>query len=142
MSAEDNKNLIRRYREIHNKGNLAELDKIVAKDIVSHNVLPGLPPGPEGAKAAHQVFLASFPDLQGTTEDLIAEGDKVMERYTVRGTHKGPFMGAPATGKKFAVETIAIFRIANGKIVEQWGMNDAAGLMAQLGLAPAPGPAK
>ena len=92
---------------------------------------------------SHQIFLGSFSDLQTTTEDLFAEGDKVVERYTARGTHTGEFMGAPPTGKKFAVESIVIYRFANGKIVEMWGLNDSQGLMTQLGLMPAPGqPAK
>ena len=143
MSAEDNKAIVRKYRAIHNQNNLDALDAIVAQDLVSHSALPGLPPGLAGGKMAHQGFLASFPDTQTTTEDLIAEGDKVVERYTARGTHKGDFMGAPPTGKKFSIESIVIFRFANGKIVEMWGLNDGQALMMQLGLMPAPGqPAK
>ena len=139
MSAEENKAIVRKYREAHNKNNLDALDAIVAKDLISHNALPGLPPGLEGGKMAHQGFLAAFPDTQATTEDLVAEGDRVVERYTARGTHKGPFMGAPATGKQFSIESISIYRIANGKIVEHWGEHDGVGLMMQLGLMPAPG---
>lgn len=134
MSTETNKALVRRYRAIHNTNKLDALDEIVAKDLVSHNSLPGLPPGLEGGKMAHFGFLESFPDLQTTTEDLIAEGDKVVERYTARGTNKGSFMGAPPTGKKFETESMSIYRIADGKIVEHWGENDATGLMMQLGL--------
>lgn len=143
MSAEENKAVVRKYRTAHNQNKLDALDAIVAQDLISHSALPGLPPGLAGGKMAHQGFLAAFPDTQTTTEDLIAEGDKVVERYTARGTHKGDFMGAPPTGKKFSVESIVIFRFANGKIVEMWGLNDATGLMVQLGLMPAPGqPAK
>ena len=138
MSTEENKATVRKYRAAHNQNNLAALDQIVAKDLISHSALPGLPPGLEGGKMAHQVFLKSFPDTQTTTEDLVAEGDKVMERYTARGTHTGEFMGAPPTGKKFSVESIVIYRFANGKIVEMWGLNDAQGLMMQLGLMPPP----
>ena len=136
MSTEANKALVRRYRAVHNTNKLDALDEIVAKDIISHNSLPGLPPGLEGGKMAHFAFLESFPDLQAATDDLIAEGDKVVERYTVRGTNKGSFMGASPTGKKFEVSSMSIYRIANGKIVEHWGENDANGLMMQLGLAP------
>ena len=85
---------------------------------------------------AHQAFATSFADTKTTTADLIAEGDKVVERYTSRGTHTGPFMGAPATGKPFAVESLVVYRLADGKIVEMWGQNDAMALMAQLGLMP------
>ena len=143
MSTEDNKAIVRKYRAAHNQNNLDALDAIVAQDLISHSALPGLPPGLAGGKAAHQFFMGAFPDTQTTTEDLVAEGDKVMERYSARGTHKGEFMGAPPTGKKFAVESIVIYRLANGKIVEMWGLNDSQGLKTQLGLMPAPGqPAK
>ena len=138
MSTEENKAIVRKYREAHNQNNLAALDSLVAQDIVSHAALPGLPPGLQGGKLAHQAFLAPFPDLQTTTEDLIADGDRVVERYTARGTHKGEFMGAPPTGKKFAIETIVIYRFAGGKIVEMWGLNDSQALMMQLGLMPTP----
>jgi steroid delta-isomerase-like uncharacterized protein len=138
MSTEENKATVRKYREAHNQNKLDALDQIVAKDLVSHSALPGMPPGLEGGKAAHRAFLVSFPDIQTTTQDLVAEGDKVMERYEAKGTHTGPFLGAPPTGKKFATESIVIFRFANGKIVEMWGLNDAQGLMMQLGLMPAP----
>ena len=143
MSAEENKAIVRKYREAHNQNNLDALDAIVAQDLISHAALPGLPPGLAGGKMAHQIFLGSFSDLQTTTEDLIAEGDKVVERYMTRGTHTGEFMGAPPTGKKFAAETMVIYRLANGKIVETWGLNDVQAVMTQLGLMPAPGqPAK
>jgi steroid delta-isomerase-like uncharacterized protein len=141
MSAEENKTVVRKYREAHNQNNLAALDTIVAQDLISHSALPGLPPGLAGGKLAHQGFLAAFPDTQTTTEDLIAEGDKVVERYTARGTHTGDFMGAPPTGKKFSIESMVIYRFANGKIVEMWGLNDVQALMMQLGLMPAPGQA-
>lgn len=138
MSAEENKNIVRRYRDIHNRGSLGELDAIVAANLVSHSLLPGLPPGLAGGKMAHQGFAASFPDIQTKTEDLIAEGDRVVERYSAHGTHTGvPFMGAPASGKSFVIESIVIYRLANGKIVEMWGLNDASALMTQLGMMPA-----
>jgi predicted ester cyclase len=143
MSTEENKTIVRKYREAHNQNKLDALDAIVAQDLISHAALPGLPPGLAGGKMAHQVFLGSFSDLQTTTEDLIAEGDKVVERYLTHGTHTGDFMGAPPTGKKFEAETMVIYRLANGKIVETWGLNDVQAVMMQLGLMPAPGqPAK
>ena len=139
MSTEANKALVRRYRDIHNSNNLAALDEIVAADIISHNGLPGLPPGLEGGKMAHMAFVAAFPDGHVTTEDLVAEGDKVVERFSFHGTNTGPFLGAPATGKQVTATGMAIFRIANGRIVEHWGENDTIGVMQQLGLIPAPG---
>ncbi len=139
MSTEANKNIVRRYRDIHNRDALDELDAIVAQDLVSHSLLPGLPPGLAGGKVAHQALASSFADTQTTTQDLVAEGDKVVERYTATGTHTGPFMGMPATGKPFSIESIVIYRLADGKIVEMWGLNDAMALMAQLGMMQAPG---
>ncbi|HET7637280.1 MAG TPA: ester cyclase [Ktedonobacteraceae bacterium] len=139
MSAEENKAIVRRYREIHNSNNLAALDQIVDANIVSHSGVPGMPPGLEGGKMVHNMFLSAFPDSQVTTEDLIADGDKVVERFTFRGTNKGSFMGAPPTGKQVTATGMSVFRFANGKIVEHWGENDALGVMQQLGLIPMPG---
>ena len=139
MSTEANKVLVRRYREAHNTNNMALLDEIVAVDIKSHSAIPGLPAGLKGGKMVHQTFLTAFPDGQVTTEDLITEGDKVVERFSFRGTNTGSFMGAPATGKKVTSSGMSVFRITNGKIVEHWGENDALGTMEQLGLAPTPG---
>jgi predicted ester cyclase len=139
MSTEENKAIVRRYREIHNSNNLAALDQVVDANIISHSGIPGLPPGLEGGKMVHNIFLSAFPDSQVTTEDLIAEGDKVVERFSFHGTNKGSFMGAPPTGKQVASTGMSVFRIANGKIVEHWGENDALGVMQQLGMIPAPG---
>ena len=138
MSTEANKALIRRYRDIHNRDHLDALDEIVAKDLVSHNGLPGLPPGLEGGKMAHQFFQQAF-ETTVTTDDLVAEGDKVVERFTAHIKHVGPFMGFPATGKSCTTTGMSIFRIANDQIVEHWGENDALGLMQQLGMIPGQG---
>ena len=136
---DDNKAIIRRYREIHNSNNLSGLDAIVAKDVISHNLLPGLPPGLEGGKMAHQAFLETAPDIKTKTEYLVADGDKVVEWYTASGTNTGPFMGMPPTGKPWEIATVILYRLANGKIVETWGLNDQFGFMQQLGLIPIPG---
>lgn len=76
--------------------------------------------------------------MQGTIEDQIAEGDKVVSRLTIRGTHKGEFMGIPPSGRQFTVELIDIHRISGGKVVERWGIFDQLGMMQQLGVIPAP----
>ncbi len=136
MSTEENKKLVRRYQEAYNSGKLGELDNILASDLISHNHMPGVPTGLAGAKMVHQGLLTSFPDSKTTIEDLVAEGDRVMVRGTATGTHKGPFGGAPPTGKSFKVTTMSVFRIANGKIVEHWGVIDGTGVMQQLGLMP------
>jgi predicted ester cyclase len=138
---EANKAIVRRYREAHNTNNLDALDEIVAADLISHNMLPGLPSGLAGGKMAHQGFMAAFPDSQTTIEDLIAAGDKVVERSSLRGTNTGSFLGMPPTGRAIQSSSISIYRIANGKIVEHWGEHDGIGVMIQLGLMPAPGQA-
>ncbi len=139
MSTEQNKAIVLRYREAHNTNKLDRLDEIVAADLIAHNLLPGLPPGLEGGKMAHMGGVASFPDMQAKTEELIAEEGKVVERWTLSGTYTGAsFMGAPVSGKKFSVTGTSIYRIANGKIVEHWGEMDFLGLLQQLGLAPVP----
>jgi steroid delta-isomerase-like uncharacterized protein len=137
--AEANKAIIRRYRQAHEQNDMAALDEIVAADLISHSHLPNVPAGREGGKMVHQGSLAAFPDGQTTTDDLIAEGDKVVERFTFAGTQKGDFMGIPASGKRVTVTGMSVFRIANGKIVEHWGENDGLGLLMQVGAMPAPG---
>ena len=110
-----------------------------ADDAVVHNPPPpGVPPGMPGVAVVAQMFHAAFPDCDVTNEDLIAEGDRVVQRWRLRGTHQQSLMGIEATGRSVDVEGINIFRIENGKIVERWGLFDMQGLRAQLG-APPPG---
>jgi predicted ester cyclase len=136
MSAEENKAVIRRYREIYNGNRLGELDQVISPDLHSHFLLPGLPQGLEGARKAHQLTSAAFEGLRTVTEDLIAEGDRVVERFTTYGKHVGEFLGLPPTGKDTAVPGFSVFRLAGGKIVEHWGLMDEATLLRQLGVLP------
>jgi steroid delta-isomerase-like uncharacterized protein len=138
MSTEENKALIRRfYEEVFNNRNLAALDAFYAPDHIDHTLPPGLPIGPEGTKQAIAIMLEGFPDLRITIEDMIAEGDKVVIRFTTHGTQQGTLGGIPPTSKQVAVSTIEITRIAGGKIVEDWGLDDRLGMLQQLGLVPA-----
>src|SRR5215510_6880076 len=121
MSIEENKNIVRRYQEIYNSNDLDRLIEVVSDDVLTPKILPGIPSGLEGAKAAHQIMLSGFPDYQTRIDELIAEGDKVVARITMSGTHTGSFMGIPATEKKVEFTGIYIARIANGKVVEHWG---------------------
>ena len=140
MSTEANKELVRRYQEAHNTNNLDALDAIIAPDLITHNQMPGLPPGLEGGKMVHQMAVTAIPDFRADIEDLIAQGDKVVARLTFRGTHTGgEFMGIPPSGRAFAFSAISIFRVADGKIVEHRGEEDALGWLQQLGAIPAPG---
>ena len=139
MSTEEDKQLIRRYQEAYNHNNLAALNEIVNTNLISHNQMPGLPPGLEGGNLAHGMAVGAFPDLHTQIEDLIGEGDKVVARFVMTGTHQGEFMGIAPTGTKIRVTGISIFRIANGKIAEHWGEEDALGWLQQLGAIPKPG---
>jgi steroid delta-isomerase-like uncharacterized protein len=138
MSVEENKALSRRfYAEVVNQGNLDLIDELVAEDFVEHEQMPGLPTmGPEAVKAAFTMFLAAFPDLHIAADDVIAEGDKVVVRGTMSGTHKGEFMGMPATGKSFKAQVIDIVAFRDGKATAHWGTMDQVAMMEQLGLAP------
>ena len=91
MSIEENKDIVRRYQEAYNHCNFDALAEVVAADVLTPNIIPGMPPGLEGAKAVHQTTLLGMPDYHTTIEDLIAEGDKVVARVTMAGTHTGNF---------------------------------------------------
>lgn len=138
MSAE-NKALARRLvEEAYNGGRLDVTDELVAGDFVGHD--PSLPEevrGPAGVKELIAGYRAAFPDIHVTIEDQIADGDRVVTRWSVKGTHQGELMGMPATGKQATVTGITIDRIADGRIAESWDNWDTLGLMQQLGAVPA-----
>ena len=94
---------------------------------------PGMPPlDADGHRQYSEAMLKAFPDLDRTLEDLVAEGDKVVARWTAKGTNTGEFNGMPATGKFATSSGITIFRIADGRIVEEWSESDMLGLLQQL----------
>ena len=99
MSIEANKEIVRRYQEIYNSNQLDRLSEVLSEDLLTPKIMPGIPQGIEGAKVAHQMMVAGFPDYQTVIDELIAEGDKVVARITMAGTNTGTFMGIPATGK-------------------------------------------
>lgn len=136
--SEKNKAVVHRWTDEMNRGNLAAIDKFYSPDLVDHSAPPGLPPGIEGGKQILNMFFAAFPDIHLTVEDLVAEGDKVAQRWTVRGTHKGDFMGIAPTGKQITLSAMTIERFVGGKIVERWEVFDQLGMMQQLGVIPPP----
>ena len=138
MSTEENKALVRRFHEAFNKEALAAFDQYGAPDLVDHGLPPGVPPTIEGTKMFLSLFLKGFPDIHVEADDLVAEGDKVAARSHFTGTHTGDFQGLPPTGKHVKVDSFDMFRIAGDKIVEHWGVVDAAGMMQQLGAVPPP----
>lgn len=141
MSVQENKALIQRYiTELYNKGNLNVIDEFLAPNYVGSSAVQNIQ-GQESAKEVASAMLSAFPDLKFTFEDVLAEGNKVALRWTMKGTHKGEFQGIPQTGNRVEVTGISIIRIEDGKLVEGWTQQDALGLMQQLGVAEAPGQA-
>jgi predicted SnoaL-like aldol condensation-catalyzing enzyme len=136
MSLEQNKVTARRFvEELLAKGNFQLFDELTSPTYIDHNLPPGVTPQ-QGIGALH----AGFPDTRFTVEDIIAEGDKVVVRYTITGTHTGNFIGFPETGKPIIMTGISIYRIINGKLVESWVQYDQLGLMQQIGVVPMPAP--
>ena len=138
--AEGNKAIVRSLvEEVWNKGNLAVVDEIIADDYIHHGASHEIPPGPEGYKQTVSMNRSPFLDFQMILEDLIAEGDKVAGRWTIRGTHQGELMGIAPTGRQVAFTGIFIVRIAGRKVAEEWEEADALGLMQQLRAVPTAG---
>jgi steroid delta-isomerase-like uncharacterized protein len=139
MSAEENKAIARRGYEAINQNNLDALDEVVAPDITDHDPAPGQAPGLEGVKQWFSSMHTAFPDFRMNVEDMIAEGEKVVARVRLSGTHQGEFMGIDATGNRVTIKGIDILRInADGKIMERWGNFDDLGMMQQLGVMEPP----
>ncbi|MEU2622778.1 ester cyclase [Streptomyces sp. NPDC007157] len=117
-------------------GNLDALDEIVASQSVDHDPAPGQGPGPEGYKGMFGELREAFPDLNVQVEHLLATDDELAFAYVISGTHLGPLMGRPATGKKVSYRGMQISRFdSDGKLVERWGSSDELGMLRQLGLA-------
>ena len=134
MSIEENKSIVRRYQEIYNNNDLDALSEVLAEDLLTPKILPGMKPGLEGARQVHATTLIGMPDWHTEINELIAEGDKVVARISMTGTHTGDFWGIPATGKRVEFTGIYIVRIVEGKIVEHWGEEDGVSLLQQLGV--------
>jgi steroid delta-isomerase-like uncharacterized protein len=132
---EENKAIHRRvYEEIWNKGNLSIVDEVFVDNYIFHP-LPQHK-GPKGYKEMYHNFAGAFSDFHCEIEDMIAEGDKVMVRTTITGMHKREYMGIAPTGKQISVSEIAVVRIKDDKIVEEWGLIDFLGMIQQLGAIP------
>lgn len=137
MSPEESKVLGRKIVDAINAGNLAAVDEVFAPGYVDRNPFPGTNPDREGFKKGLTMFRTAFPDFRYTVEDEIIVGDRLVHRLTARGTQRGEFLGTPATGKLATWSEIHIGRIADGKVVEHWGLVDQQSMMQQLGLVPA-----
>jgi steroid delta-isomerase-like uncharacterized protein len=138
MSTQENKDLSRRVmEEIWSQGNLSAVDDLYAPDLVWHG--PASPTGPVRGLAGIKQFVTlnrmAFPDLRVTIEHQVAEGDRVVTRYTMQGTYQGEMQGMTPTGKQVTSTGIVIDRYADGKIVEVWNIGDAVSMLQQV---PAP----
>ena len=140
MSTETNKAIVRRYLEqVIDEGQVDLAEEFLAETIELH--FTGLAPGLAAIEQWVATLNVAFPDRKLTIDDVVAEGDKVVARTTLKGRHQGEMQGIPATGKPVTQPSITIFRLANGKIVEGWFAADNLSMMQQLGVIPAPGAA-
>ena len=139
MPTEEHKAAYLRIIEAVNADDFGALDALFAADMVDHNPIPGQVPGLAGFKQSMSSARSSFPDLRGTVEHLLAEGELIAGRVTWRGTQAGPFVGVAPTGQIVAFEAYHIARFEGGKVAEWWGTADIFGALAQLGALPGPG---
>ena len=136
-----NKELVRRfYKEVYVDWNMALVDEIVSPRFVSHDWPADGPVGPEGFRIFYSAIRAALPDARYAVDDLIAEGDRVVVRWRLLGTHKGDFRGIAPTGRAIALKGIAIYRVERGKLMERWVVADLHGVLEEL-QAPAAHPA-
>ncbi len=139
MSADRTDSLIRRmFDSAFNQGTFAVVDELVAPDGVTHTPTWGMPKNREGLKQLIAMFRSAFPDLHCTVEDEINEGDKVAAHWTIRGTHRGLFLGNRPTHRPIVVQGMIFARTENGQIAEGWTLLDQMGMLQQLGIVPPP----
>jgi steroid delta-isomerase-like uncharacterized protein len=142
--SKENEALVRRYiEEVYDQRKLEVVEEIFAPDFTLHDPdMPGAGSGPEGIKRIVENAVGAFPDLRVTLEDELSSGEKVVTRFTFRGTHQGELMGLAPTGKRIDVTTIGIWRVAEGKIKEAWLVFDVLGMLQQIGAVPQPSPSE
>lgn len=136
-----NKTTFRRFHDAVNTGDAdiisKTIDELVDPDVLFHAPVPTDATGAQALKQVWAALLRAFPDIHVTVEDLIAEGDRVVARNTVTGTHRGEHMGRPPTGRSVRYDEMFMARFADGRIAEIWGVVDVLSQMRQLGLIPA-----
>lgn len=141
--SEQNKVVMRRiYEEFWNQGNFESLNELVSPNYTLRlQTPPGVPSGREGLQWTIQAYRAGFPNIHVQVEEQLAEGDRVLTRITIRGTHEGTFMNIPPTYKDVTITAMVLTRFENGQNIEGRGEIDRLGLMQQLGVVPMPGSA-
>ena len=133
---EQNKAVFQNMMSALNSKDLTTLESVGADDFVDNDAMPGMATDREGMINMMHMFLGAFPDLNITVNHWVAEGELVVGAMTTSGTQTGEFMGMPPSGKKFSMSEMHMARVANGKIVEHWGVGDHMSMMQQLGIAP------
>ena len=134
-----NKQLVRESIErVWGQQRLDEVERYLSPDFVDHGALPGTPPGPAGFADGARRLLAAFPDARNEIHDIVAEGDRVVVRWTMTGTHTGGGLGIPATGRAVRITGITMSRVVDGRITEHWIYRDDIAMLRQLGLMPSP----
>lgn len=130
--SEEHKAIARRFYGSISAGRLDVIDELVAEDAVEHEQFPGLSSGREGTRQFFQMMRTAFSEFTMTIEDILAEGDRVVVRAKMSGTHSGEFMGIAATGRRIDVPLADFVRFEGGKMVEHWGVTDTGAMMEQL----------
>jgi len=139
MNPDAIKHSMQRFTEFINTADEHLARELIAKDAVFHVPTQTAPlQGPEGYLLTIAMMREGFPDIQWTLEEMIADGDKVAARYTMRGTHRGTFLGIPPTEKRIEVQAMNFYRWSDGQIVGERGQPDMLGLLQQIGALPAP----
>jgi steroid delta-isomerase-like uncharacterized protein len=139
VSTVQRKSIIRQiFDQAFNQGNLATIDELFAPDGISHHLSSGMPANRMGLKQLIAMFRTAFPDLLCTIEDEIIQGNKVAAHWTMRGTHKGLFLGNSPTNKPIVMQGLIYACIENGQVTESWTMIDQMDVLRQLGLVPPP----
>ena len=124
------------YEQVFRSRNVNAVDNLLTDDFIEHTPAPGQGTDRKAAKDFIGQMLQAFPDLDFSIDNQIAEGDTVSAVATMTGTHRGEFMGVPATGRKISVQTLDTGKVRGGKFSEHWGLVDVPSMMAQLGVAP------
>ena len=139
MPESENKAVVQRFiDEVLNQGKLETADEIVAEDFVELDPLPGQRQGRGGLEEIVGMLRTAFPDMHWSIDETIAAGEKVVTRFTWTGTHKGEFLGIPATGRPVSVKGVVIDRIVGGKMTDSRILMDNLGMMQQLGVISPP----
>jgi steroid delta-isomerase-like uncharacterized protein len=138
MTPEEMQAIVGRFvDEVQTAHRLDVIDELLSSDFVDH-AAGARPPYIDAAKGLFTMLFTAFPDFRAAIQEQAVDGDRVWTRKEFRGTHLGPFMGFPPSGRPFSIEAIEILRIADGKIVEHWAVSDTLRLMQQIGAVPSP----